>query len=77
MRPNEIIKEICSLPIQKRMYVIKKSIYWIRKQKDTNPMEKAAEALYSDYKNDNRLTAFTVLDCEDFYETRRDLVNKS
>ena len=33
-------------------------------------LEKAAELLYNDYKNDKKLTEFTCLDGEDFYETR-------
>jgi len=31
-------------------------------------MEAAAEHLYADYTTDENLTAFTQLDCEDFYE---------
>ena len=33
-------------------------------------LEKAAELLYNDYKNGKKLTEFTCLDGEDFYETR-------
>ena len=33
-------------------------------------LEKAAELLYNDYKNDKKLTEFTCLDGEDFYEAR-------
>ena len=33
-------------------------------------METAAERLCEDYTTDKNLTAFTNLDCEDFYETR-------
>ena len=33
-------------------------------------MKKAAERLYADYLTDENLTAFTQLDCEDFYESR-------
>lgn len=33
-------------------------------------MKKAADTLYTDYKSDKELTAFTNLDFEDFYETR-------
>jgi len=32
-----------------------------------NHLEKAADCLYEDYLNDNELTIFTQLDCEDFY----------
>jgi hypothetical protein len=49
---------------------MKKTIHSIRKQEDKNAMEKAAEFLFSDYKNDTELIAFTSLDFEDFYETK-------
>ncbi len=70
MRTNELIKEIQRLPIQKRIFVIEKSIHSLRKHEDTNQMKKAADVLYSDYKSDKELTAFTNLDFEEFYETR-------
>lgn len=70
MRTNEIIKEIQRLPIQKRIYVIEKTIHSLRKHEDTNQMKKAADTLYTDYKSDKELTAFTNLDFEDFYEAR-------
>jgi nucleoside diphosphate kinase len=70
MRTNEIIKVIQRLPIQKRIYVIEKAIHSIRKQEDTNQMNIAADTIYTDYKSDKKLTAFTDLDFEDFYETR-------
>jgi hypothetical protein len=70
MRTAEIIKEIKRLPFQQRIYVIEKTINSIRKQEDTNLMKKAADVLFSDYKTDKELTAFTNLDFEDFYETR-------
>ena len=70
MRTNEIIKEIQRLPVQKRIYMIEKTIHSMRKQEDTNQMKKAADTLYSDYKSDKELTAFTNLDFENFYEVR-------
>jgi len=70
MRTNELIKEIQRLPLQKRIYVIEKSIHSMRKNEDANQMKKAATALYSDYKNDEDLTFFTKLDFEEFYEAR-------
>ncbi len=70
MRTNEIIKEIQRLPIQKRIYVIEKTIHSLRKHGNTNQMKKAADTLYTDYKSDKELTAFTNLDFEDFYEAR-------
>jgi hypothetical protein len=70
MRTSEIIKEIQRLPIQKRIIVIEKIIHSLRKHEDTNQLKKAASILYSDYKTDKELVAFTNLDFEDFYETR-------
>lgn len=59
MRTNELIKEIQHLPIQKRMFVIEKTIHSLRKHEDTNMMKKAVDSLYSDYTTDKELTAFT------------------
>lgn len=70
MRTNELIKEIQKLPIQKRIYVIEKTIHSIRQTEDTNQMKSAADILLTDYKSDKELTAFTNLDFEDFYEAR-------
>lgn len=70
MKTNEIIKEIKQLPVQKRIYIIEKTIHSLRKQEDPKQMKKAADTLYTDYKSDKELTAFTNLDFEDFYETR-------
>ena len=70
MRTIELIKEIQNLPIQKRIYVIEKTIQSIRKQEDSNQLKKAADMLYSDYLSDKELTLFTNLDFENFYETR-------
>ncbi len=70
MRTNDIIKEIQRLPISKRIYVIEKTIHSIRTQDDKKVMEKAADALYADYRTDNELTASPNLDFVDFYETK-------
>jgi hypothetical protein len=70
MRTNEIIKEIQRLPVQKRIYVIEKTIHSIRKQEDANLLRKAAELLLVDYKSDKELTGFTDIDFEDFYEAK-------
>ncbi len=70
MRTSEIIREIQRLPIQKRFFVLEKTIHSIRKNEDAIQMQNAAEALFSDYKTDEELTIFTNLDFEDFYEAR-------
>jgi hypothetical protein len=70
MRTLEIIKEIQNLPIQKRIFVIEKTIQSIRKLEETNQLRNAAEILYTDYLSDKELTVFTNLDFEHFYEAR-------
>jgi len=70
MNTTELLDEIQKLPVSKRIYVIEKAIHSIPKQDESNQMKIAAEALYSDYTSDKNLTAFTIIDCEHFYETR-------
>lgn len=70
MRTIEIIREIQRLPVQKRIYVIEKTIQSIRKQEDTIQLKKAAEDLLVDSKSDKELTSFTTIDFEDFYEAK-------
>lgn len=70
METYKLIEEIQKLPIQKRMFVIEKTMYSLRKQNEENEMKKAVDILYFDYMNDKELTAFTDLDFENFYETK-------
>jgi len=70
MRTEEIIKEIQRLPIQKRIYVIEKTIRSIRRQENKYQIKKAADTLYADYLNNTELTVFTDIDFEDFYEAK-------
>ena len=70
MRTLELIKEIKRLSVQKRIYVIEKTIHSIRKQEDTSLMKKAANLLLLDYKTDRELTAFNNIDYDDFYEAK-------
>ncbi len=69
MNTKDILKEIESLPVRKRIYVIEKTLQTIRKNEDFEQMQNAAEALYSDYRDDTELTAFTKIDFDNFYET--------
>jgi hypothetical protein len=64
MNTGEILKEIQNLPLEKRIYVVEKTIQSIREQEVKNQFEKASDALQSDYKTDKELTAFTALDFE-------------
>lgn len=70
MEANELIKQIQKLPVRKQLYVIERSMNFIRKQEDKEEMKKAADDLYEDYLTDKELTVFTNLDFENFYETK-------
>lgn len=67
---SELLKEIKRLPVNKRIYVIQKTLSSIRKDEDANQMNLAAESLYSEYTSDEELTAFTDIDFEEFYEAK-------
>ena len=69
MQTTDIMQNIVKLPKSQRMLLVEYIIHSIRHEEE-QPLEKAAERLYSDYLNDKELTAFTQLDCEDFYEPR-------
>lgn len=66
MKTSDIIKEIQRLPISKRIYVVEKTIHLIRKQEFKSEMEKAADALYAEYKHNPELSALSSLDFADF-----------
>jgi len=69
MQTTDIMQNISRLPKSQRMLLVEYIIRSIRYE-EQQPLEKAAEYLYEDYLNDNELTIFTQLDCEDFYEPR-------
>lgn len=70
METLEIINEINRLPIAKRIYVLEKTLNSIRKNEESESLNKAAKLLFSNYVNDDELTAFSSIDFEDFYETK-------
>jgi len=70
MRTTELIKEIEKLPVQKRIFVIERTLQSIRRNEENSQMKKAAEQLYHDYTADSELSAFSDLDYAEFYETR-------
>jgi len=66
-----LIEEISSLPLRYYNEIVDFVGYLKeKKEKEYNTLEKAAEMAADEYRNDKELTAFSVLDCEDFYETR-------
>ena len=70
MRTSQILQEIERLPIQRRIWVIEKTLKSIREIENRKKMEFAVEELYEDYKRNHELTVFTEIDLENFYETR-------
>jgi hypothetical protein len=70
METATIINEIDNLPAYKRMFIVEHIIRSIRLNNQEKTLEIAADSLYTDYKTDKELTAFTQIDCEDFYEPR-------
>lgn len=70
METREIIKAIKKLPVSKRILIIEQTLKTIRENEMGKQMEKAADTLLQDYKNNTELTEFTALDYEAFYETR-------
>ena len=70
MKTNEILREITLLPINKRFFIVERTLKSIREKQENNAIEKAVNALLNDYANDKELTAFTNIDMDKFYETR-------
>ena len=69
MEALEIIRNVNRLPVSQQMLIAERIIHSIRR-KEQPSMKTAAERLYADYMNDENLTMFTQLDCDDFYEAR-------
>jgi uncharacterized phosphosugar-binding protein len=70
MNTSQILHEIEMLPRQSKMFVVEKILHSIRQQEQKEDMKKAAEILYDNYMNDKELTVFTILDSENFYESK-------
>lgn len=69
MSTKEIIQEIKKLPFNERLLVIDQALRTLKSSSESQ-LENAAEALLADYKEDKDLTAFNVLDFEEFYDAR-------
>ncbi len=70
METQEIIRAIKKLPVSERLVIIEQTLRSIREKETQKRIKNAVDLLYNDYKDDQELTAFMVLDCEKFYETR-------
>lgn len=71
----QILDAIKRLPLSEKILLIEllfKDIKEeaINKEKEEEERKKAAELLLADYQGDEELTAFTVLDKENFYEAK-------
>lgn len=69
MTPASIIQELELLPLEDKLLVLEETLRSIRMEKQKK-IKHAVDTLYDDYKSDNELTIFTLLDKEPFYETR-------
>ena len=66
-----LLKEIDSLPLRYYSEVLDFIGYIKEKKiKDYYSLEKAAEMAANEYLNDKELTAFSIIDGENFHETR-------
>jgi len=70
MKTNDIIKEITRLPINRRIFIVEQTLKYIRVKEKKNNIKKAVNALLNDYSTDKKLTEFTDIDFEEFYEAR-------
>lgn len=70
MKTNDIIKEITRLPINRRIFIVEQTLKYIRVKEGKNNIKKAVNALLNDYSTDKKLTEFTDIDFEEFYEAR-------
>ncbi|MBI5730473.1 MAG: hypothetical protein HY963_04980 [Ignavibacteriales bacterium] len=70
MKTTDIIKEITRLPIDKRIFIVERTLKSIREKEEKNKIEKAVNSLLNDYSTDKELTEFTDIDFEEFYEAR-------
>lgn len=70
MQTSQLMQEIFKLPLDKKFFVVEQTLKSIKSEEGNKHLSVAAEIMYEDYMNDKELTAFTVLDFENFYEAR-------
>jgi hypothetical protein len=70
MQTSQLMQEIFKLPLDKKFFVLEQTLKSIKLEEGNRHLAVAAEIMYDDYMNDKELTAFTVLDFENFYEAR-------
>ncbi len=70
MQNIDLLEQIQRLPVSQQLFLIEETLKFIQKEEAGHQMELAANVLYNDYVNDIELTVFTLLDLEEFYETK-------
>ena len=73
MQTAQLMQEIFKLPLDKKFFVVEQTLKSIKSEEGNKHLAIAAEVMYDDYTNDKELTAFTILDFENFYEARGSL----
>jgi hypothetical protein len=68
MTTVKILGEIVKLPLSERIKLAESILRNIRMESQS--LSAGAKALLADYQNDSELTAFSVLDMENFYEAQ-------
>ena len=74
MEALQIVDVIRQLPLTQKLFILELVFKDIRtetlkKEIEEQQRKEAAKLLLADYQNDEELTAFTVLDKDNFYET--------
>ena len=70
MQNIDLLEQIKRLRVSQQLFLIEETLKFIQKEEAGHQMELAANVLYNDYVNDIELTVFTLLDLEEFYETK-------
>ncbi|MBM2814881.1 MAG: hypothetical protein HW421_1643 [Ignavibacteria bacterium] len=71
MTSELILQEILSLPFEEQIYIAEQTLKTMTK---INPVQlsmlQASKELLNEYRNNKKLTEFSCLDAEEFYEAR-------
>jgi hypothetical protein len=70
MRTNELIREINRLPKPERWYVLEELLKTLREGEQQSQLENAVNELQEEYRTNKKLTEFTDIDFDNFYEAR-------
>jgi len=70
MGTDEIIHEIQQLPVNSQIFIVEMTLKSINEKEEHDKIELAVNTLLDDYVTDKKLTEFTEIDLEDFYEAR-------